>query len=139
MDQKGEIMDKDNFKYQACDINFFLYWCRRMQFYTFKVKKTLYFLPRPSQKSKVKSVNLLILPFLKTKAVSATCWVEGRGICRRYKVFSLPTSAAVASPLLGMDFLTKWGLSIIPSKLQVLHAASGCTISKASTASLITP
>jgi hypothetical protein len=33
--------------------------------------------------------------------------------------------AAVATPLLGMDFLAKFELSIIPSKQQVLHAASG--------------
>jgi hypothetical protein len=36
--------------------------------------------------------------------------------------------AAVATPLLGMDFLTHFGLSIIPHKQQVLHAASGCTL-----------
>jgi hypothetical protein len=45
--------------------------------------------------------------------------------------------ATVASPLLGMDFLAKFGFSIIPSKQQVLHAASGHTFSKASTASFI--
>jgi hypothetical protein len=38
---------------------------------------------------------------------------------------------AVATTLLGMDFLAKFDLSIIPSKQQVLHAASGCTFSKA--------
>ena len=43
--------------------------------------------------------------------------------------------AAVAIPLLGIDFLAKFGLSIIPSKQQVLHAASGRTCSKASTTS----
>jgi hypothetical protein len=45
--------------------------------------------------------------------------------------------AVVATPLLGMDFLAKFGLSIIPSKQQVLHAASGRTFSKASTTSFI--
>jgi hypothetical protein len=38
--------------------------------------------------------------------------------------------AAVATPLLGMDFLTKFGFSIIPSKQQVFHVASGRTFSK---------
>jgi hypothetical protein len=38
-----------------------------------------------------------------------------------------------------MDFLAKLGLSIIPSKQQVLHTASGRTFSKASTSSFITP
>jgi hypothetical protein len=38
-----------------------------------------------------------------------------------------------------MDFLTKFGFSIIPSKQQVLHAASGHTFSKASTTSFISP
>jgi hypothetical protein len=46
---------------------------------------------------------------------------------------------AVATPLLGMDFLAKFDLSIIPSKEQVLPAASGCTFSKASTTSFISP
>jgi hypothetical protein len=32
-------------------------------------------------------------------------------------------SAAVATPLLGMDFLTEFGFSIVPSKQQVLHSA----------------
>jgi hypothetical protein len=35
--------------------------------------------------------------------------------------------AAVATPLLGMDFLAHFGFSIVPSKQQVLHAATGCT------------
>jgi hypothetical protein len=38
-----------------------------------------------------------------------------------------------------MDFLTHLGRSIILSKQQVLHVASGCTFSKASTASFIKP
>jgi hypothetical protein len=37
--------------------------------------------------------------------------------------------AAVATPLLGMDFLAKFGLSIILSNQQVLHVALGCTFS----------
>jgi hypothetical protein len=41
--------------------------------------------------------------------------------------------AAVATPLLGMDFLTHFGLYTINSKQQVLQGASGCTFSKAST------
>jgi hypothetical protein len=45
----------------------------------------------------------------------------------------------VATPLLGMDFLEKFDLSIIPSKQQVLHAASGRTLTKASTYSSISP
>jgi hypothetical protein len=49
----------------------------------FQSKKTSYLLPLPSQRFKVVSVDLPIIPFFKTKAVSATCWVEGRGICRR--------------------------------------------------------
>jgi hypothetical protein len=36
-----------------------------------------------------------------------------------------------------MDFLVKFGISIIPSKQQVQHAASGHTFSKASTTSFI--
>jgi hypothetical protein len=47
--------------------------------------------------------------------------------------------AAVATPLLGMDFLTKFELSIIPSKQQDLHAASSRTFSKASTTPFISP
>ncbi len=43
--------------------------------------------------------------------------------------------AAVATPILGMDFLAKFELSIIPAKQQVLHAASGRTFTKASTIS----
>jgi hypothetical protein len=47
--------------------------------------------------------------------------------------------AAVATPLLGMDFLAKFELSIFPSKQQVLHADSDRTLTKASTNSLISP
>ncbi len=47
--------------------------------------------------------------------------------------------AAVATPIIGMDFLTKFELSIIPPKRQVLHAASGCTITQASTSSFVSP
>jgi hypothetical protein len=47
--------------------------------------------------------------------------------------------AAVATPLLGMDFLTKFKLSIIPSLQQVLYTASGRTFTKASTSSFISP
>ncbi len=47
--------------------------------------------------------------------------------------------AAVATPLLGMDFLVKFGLGIVPDKQQVLHAASGRTFTKASTSSFIQP
>jgi hypothetical protein len=47
--------------------------------------------------------------------------------------------AAVATPILGMDFLARFELSIIPAKQQVLHAASGCTFTKASTTSFISP
>jgi hypothetical protein len=46
--------------------------------FTLFVKKTLCLLPLPYQRSKVVSINLPILHFLKTKAVSWTCWVEGR-------------------------------------------------------------
>jgi hypothetical protein len=38
--------------------------------------------------------------------------------------------AAVATPIIGMDFLTKFELSIIPAKQQVLHAASGRTLTQ---------
>jgi hypothetical protein len=38
-----------------------------------------------------------------------------------------------------MDFLARFGLSIIPSKQQVLHAASGRTFTKASTTPFISP
>jgi hypothetical protein len=38
-----------------------------------------------------------------------------------------------------MDFLAKFELSIIPSKQQVLHAASGRTFNKASTTPFISP
>jgi hypothetical protein len=47
--------------------------------------------------------------------------------------------AAVATPILGMDFLAKFELSIIPAKQQVLHAASGRTFTKASTSSFVSP
>jgi hypothetical protein len=45
--------------------------------------------------------------------------------------------AAVTTPLLYIDVLTHFVLSIIPSKQQVLHAASGRTFSKASTSSFV--
>jgi hypothetical protein len=38
-----------------------------------------------------------------------------------------------------MDFLAKFVLSIIPAKQQVLHAASGRTLTKASTSSFVSP
>ncbi len=41
--------------------------------------------------------------------------------------------AVVATPIIGMDFLTKFELSIVPAKRQVLHAASGRTLTQAST------
>jgi hypothetical protein len=47
--------------------------------------------------------------------------------------------AAVATPIIGMDFLAKFELSIIPAKQQVLHAASGRTLTKASTSSFVSP
>jgi hypothetical protein len=47
--------------------------------------------------------------------------------------------AAVATPIIGMDFLTKFELSIIPAKGQVLHAASGRTLTQASTSSFDSP
>ncbi len=47
--------------------------------------------------------------------------------------------AAVATPINGMDFLTKFELSIIPAKRQVLHAASGRTLTQASTSSFVSP
>jgi hypothetical protein len=47
--------------------------------------------------------------------------------------------AAVATPILGMDFLAKFNFSINPSKQQVLHANSGRTLTKASTNSFSSP
>ncbi len=47
--------------------------------------------------------------------------------------------AAVATPIIGMDFLTKFELSITPAKRQVLHAASGRTLTQASTSSFVSP
>jgi hypothetical protein len=47
--------------------------------------------------------------------------------------------AAVATPIIGMDFLTKFELSIIPAKRQVLHATSGHTLTQASTSSFVSP
>jgi hypothetical protein len=47
--------------------------------------------------------------------------------------------AAVATPIIGMDFLAKCELSINPAKQQVLHAASGRTLTKASTSSFVSP
>jgi hypothetical protein len=47
--------------------------------------------------------------------------------------------AAVATPNIGMDFLAKFELSIIPAKQQVLHTASGRTFTKASTSSFVSP
>jgi hypothetical protein len=46
---------------------------------------------------------------------------------------------AVATPIIGMDFLTKFELSIIPVKRQVLHTASGRTLTQASTSSFDSP
>jgi len=40
-------------------------------------------LRRPLQRSNVVSIDLATLPFFNTKAMSSTCWVEGRGIGRR--------------------------------------------------------
>jgi hypothetical protein len=45
--------------------------------------------------------------------------------------------AAVATPIIGMDFLAKFELSIIPAKQQVLHA--GRTFTKAYTSSFVSP
>jgi hypothetical protein len=47
--------------------------------------------------------------------------------------------AAVATPIIGMDFLAKFELSIIPATQQVLHAASGRTFTKAITNSFVSP
>jgi hypothetical protein len=47
--------------------------------------------------------------------------------------------AVVATPIIGMDFLAKFEISIIPANQQVLHAASGCTLTKASTSSSVSP
>jgi hypothetical protein len=47
--------------------------------------------------------------------------------------------AAVATPILGMDFLAKLELSIIPAKQQVLHAATGRTFTESSTTSFVSP
>jgi hypothetical protein len=47
--------------------------------------------------------------------------------------------ATVAMPLLGMDFLSKFGLSIVPDKQQVLNAATGRTFTKSNTASFNPP
>jgi hypothetical protein len=47
--------------------------------------------------------------------------------------------AAVATPIIGMDFLAKFELSVIPAKQQVLHSASGRILTKASTSSFVSP
>jgi hypothetical protein len=47
--------------------------------------------------------------------------------------------AAVATPIIGMDFLAKFEFSIIAAKQQVLHAASGRTLTKASSSSFVSP
>ncbi|MFN9959779.1 MAG: hypothetical protein ACK55I_42385, partial [bacterium] len=47
--------------------------------------------------------------------------------------------AAVGAPLIGMDFLTIFDLSILPAKRQVLHAASGRTLTQASKNSFDNP
>jgi hypothetical protein len=47
--------------------------------------------------------------------------------------------AAVATPILCMDFLARFELSIIPSQQQVLHVALGHTFTKASTTPFISP
>jgi hypothetical protein len=47
--------------------------------------------------------------------------------------------AAIATPIIGMDFLTKFELSIIPAKRQVLQAASDRTLTQASTNSFVNP
>jgi hypothetical protein len=46
---------------------------------------------------------------------------------------------AVATPNIGMEFLTKFELSIISAKRQVLHAASSHTLTQASTSSFVSP
>ncbi len=48
-------------------------------------------------------------------------------------------AVATATPIIGMDFLAKFELSIIPAKQQVLHAASGRTLTQASTSSFVSP
>jgi hypothetical protein len=47
--------------------------------------------------------------------------------------------AAVATPIIGMDFLTKFELPIIPAKRQVLHVASGRTLTQAILVLLLAP
>ncbi|MFN9899956.1 MAG: hypothetical protein ACK55Z_14435, partial [bacterium] len=47
--------------------------------------------------------------------------------------------AAVAAPIIGMDFLQKFELTILPAKRQVLHAASGRTLTQASKNSFDNP
>jgi hypothetical protein len=47
--------------------------------------------------------------------------------------------AAVAIPIIGMYFLANFKLSNIPAKQQVLHAAWGRTLTKASTSSFVSP
>ncbi len=54
-------------------------------------------------------------------------------------VYILLIGSLIATPILGMDFLARFQLSIIPSKQQVLHAASGRTFTKASTTPFISP
>jgi hypothetical protein len=67
------------------------------------------------------------------------------GLCRRTVCFTGHNfefdflQAAVATPILGMDFLARFELSIIPAKHQVLHTASGRTFTKASTTPFISP
>jgi hypothetical protein len=62
-----------------------------------------------------------------------------RTVCFAGNNFEFDFLLAVAAPILGMDFLAKFELSIIPTKQQVLHVASGRTFTKASTISFISP
>ena len=96
--------------------------------------------------------SLSILPHMSTAAPSGPTLVgtNGKqipawGFKQCFVVFSGVTLqfefllAAVATALLGMDFLAHFDLSIVPNKQQVLHAAKGRTFTKASTSSFMSP
>jgi hypothetical protein len=65
--------------------------------------------------------------YLLTAIDRSTGWVEAVPLRNWVARFVVPATF-VATPLLGMNFLTMIGLSIIPAKQQVLHAHARDTL-----------
>ncbi len=82
--KKGKIRDKGemliSFKDPAFQIDLCRSRCRRVEFYTFNVKKHRAFYLDLSKVEGSNNWSLNPIPFyLKGKAMSSACWVEGRG------------------------------------------------------------